>query len=149
MNPELRELYGEILLDHGRKPRNHRAQPCPPACMVEGDNPLCGDRVRFFITIDNGSIADASFEGSGCAISIASASLATVAVRGLPVEDALARVHGFVHAMTSPDSPELPEDLAALSGVRGFPMRVKCATLAWHAMREAVESSRTHQESAR
>lgn len=149
MNPELRELYGEILLDHGRKPRNHRAQACPPACLVEGDNPLCGDRVRFFITTDNGSITDASFEGSGCAISIASASLATVAVRGLSVEDALSRVRAFVHAMTSPELPDLPEDLAALSGVRGFPMRVKCATLAWHAMREAIEAASTNPEMAR
>lgn len=149
MNQELRELYGEVLLDHGRKPRNHRAQACPPARVVEGDNPLCGDRVRFFVTTDDGSIADASFEGSGCAISIASASLATVAVRGLAVEDALSRVSVFVHAMTSPDSPDLPDDLAALSGVRAFPMRVKCATLAWHAMREAIETATRQSETTR
>lgn len=141
MNPELRELYGEILLDHGRKPRNFRAQPCPPASMVEGDNPLCGDRVRFFVTIENGTVRDASFEGSGCAISVASASLATASVKGASVDDALARVRGFLHAMTSPDSPELPDDLAALAGVRAFPMRVKCATLAWHALRGAIEAA--------
>lgn len=146
MNPELRELYGEILLDHGRTPRNFRAQPCPPASMVEGDNPLCGDHVRFFVTVEGGSVRDASFEGAGCAISIASASLATAAVKGLAVGVALDRARVFVHAMTSPDAPDLPDDLAALSGVRAFPMRVKCATLAWHALREAIEHAANHEE---
>lgn len=145
MNPDLRDLYGEVLLDHSRSRRNRRPL-APPCAFAEGDNPLCGDKVRFFVRVVDGVIADASYEGSGCAISLASASMATDAVRGKPVNDAMQISEHFLASMTGAThahqgAASLPDSLDALSGVRTFPMRVKCATLAWHAMREALTSA--------
>lgn len=145
MTIDLHSLYGEILLDHSRSRRNCRPL-APPSGCAEGDNPLCGDRVRFFARVQDGVIADASYEGVGCAISLASASIACDAVRARPVHEAIALSERFIASLTGAD-PEsdataaLPDDLAALSGVRQFPMRVKCATLAWRAMRKAIASA--------
>jgi len=145
MTTDLRDLYGEVLLDHSRSTRNRR-ELTPPAACAEGDNPLCGDRVRFFVRASEGVIEDASYHGSGCAISLASASLACDAVRGKRLDEARALADRLIERLTqaSPESDAaaaLPDDLAALSGVRAFPMRVKCATLAWRAMREAADAS--------
>ncbi len=145
MNPDLRDLYGDVLLDHSRSTRNRRPLS-PPAACAEGDNPLCGDRVRFFVRVDADMIVDASYEGSGCAISLASASLAADAVRGRRASEAIELSDRLLAALTGAD-PEtdataaLTDDLAALSGIRAYPMRVKCATLAWRAMREAIASA--------
>lgn len=144
MSLDLRDLYGEILLEHSRSTRNRRELPTPPASCVEGDNPLCGDRVSFFVLLRDGTIDDASYRGSGCAISVASASMASDAIRGRTVEDARAIAKRFLDHLTGAEPDDdavraLPEDLSALSGVRAFPMRVKCATLAWRAMLQAID----------
>ena len=137
---ELGDLYQEILLDHYRNPRNHG--PLPGADReVDGHNPLCGDRIRLRVRLDGDRLAEVRFEGSGCAISTASASMMTEAVSGKSVATALDLADRFREVMTKSDSDPLPEswgELAALEGVRAFPMRVKCATLAWHALRSAL-----------
>lgn len=137
---ELTDLYQEILLDHYRHPRNHG--PLPGADReIDGHNPLCGDRIRLRIRLDGDRLEDVRFEGSGCAISTASASMMTEAVRGRSVGAALDLADRFRELMTKPGDEPLPEEwgqLAALEGVRAFPMRVKCATLAWHALRSAL-----------
>jgi nitrogen fixation NifU-like protein len=137
----LSELYQEILLDHYRRPRNFG--PLPGADReVEGDNPLCGDRVRVRVRLEGGRVAEVRFEGSGCAISTASASMMTETVRGREVAAALELGERF-RARLRDDAPARPDpelgDLVALEGVRAFPMRIKCATLAWHALRAALE----------
>jgi nitrogen fixation NifU-like protein len=139
---DLDELYQSVILDHDRKPRNYRALEGEGIRSAEGYNPLCGDRFRIMLKVENGTIADAGFQGAGCAISKASASLMTEHVKGRRVED-VERLFDVFHAelTDAPRSGEgepLPARLAALRGVRKFPMRVKCATLAWHAMREAI-----------
>jgi nitrogen fixation NifU-like protein len=137
---ELGDLYQEILLDHYRKPRNYG--PLPGADReVDGHNPLCGDRIRLRVRLEGDRVAEVRFEGSGCAISTASASMMTEAVRGKSVATALDLAERFRDEMTKSGSDPLPEswgELAALEGVRAFPMRVKCATLAWHALRSAL-----------
>lgn len=142
MSADLRDLYSETLLDHSRSKRNRRELPSPPASRTEGDNPLCGDRVTLFVRAHDGVVEDASFTGAGCAISLASASMACDAVRGKPIEQARSIMDGFVgHLLGGEfDGSLLPEELAALSGVGQFPMRVKCATLAWRALREALDA---------
>lgn len=137
---ELTDLYQEILLDHYRRPRNFG--PLDAADReVEGHNPLCGDRITLRLRLDGERIGEARFEGSGCAISTASASMMTEAVSGRTVAEALALAERFRGRLTDA-APAEPEEelgeLAALDGVREFPMRVKCATLAWHALREAL-----------
>jgi nitrogen fixation NifU-like protein len=136
----LGDLYQEILLDHYRRPRNHG--PLPGADReVDGHNPLCGDRIRLRLRLDGDRLAEVRFEGSGCAISTASASMMTEAVRGRSVAEALDLAERFRAEMTKSGSEPLPEawgEIAALEGVRAFPMRVKCATLAWHALRSAL-----------
>jgi nitrogen fixation NifU-like protein len=136
---ELDDLYQEILLDHYRRPRNFG--PLPGADReIEGHNPLCGDRIHLHLRLDGERLAEVRFEGAGCAISTASASMMTEAVRGSTVAEALAfaeRFHALVTGAAAAQGDELGE-LAALSGVRAFPMRVKCATLAWHALKAAL-----------
>jgi nitrogen fixation protein NifU and related proteins len=137
---DLTDLYQEVILDHNRRPRNFHA--CEHAShSAEGYNPLCGDRLTLYLTVDKGIITDASFQGSGCAISKASASLMTEALKGRTVAEAQALFDRFHRMVTTP--PEQPvEDLGKLSvfaGVREFPVRVKCASLAWHTMKAAVE----------
>jgi nitrogen fixation NifU-like protein len=146
MFDELRELYQEVILDHGRSPRNFRAIE-DARFHAHGHNPMCGDQLEVFVVADDGGrIEDASFVGKGCAISVASASLMTELLRGKTVDEARRMFDGF-HEMctTGGENPlaELSEEdadrLQVLSGVREFPMRVKCATLAWHTMNAATK----------
>jgi nitrogen fixation NifU-like protein len=137
---ELRDLYQEIILDHNRRPRNFG--PLPGATrQAEGHNPLCGDRVTVWLDLEDGRIRDLSFEGAGCAISTASASLMTEALKGLGVEEARGLFHGFHELVTHGEEAGGPDlgKLAVFSGVREYPMRVKCATLAWHALIAALD----------
>ena len=141
MSDDLRDLYQEIILDHGRNPRNFRH---PPDCnrSAEGDNPLCGDQLTVYLKLDGaGTIQDAAFEGRGCAISMASASMMTEMVQGRSVAEARALFESFHRLVAGEDAAEgqALDKLVALSGVRRFPMRVKCATLAWHAMAAAMD----------
>lgn len=136
---ELSDLYQEVILDHNRRPHNFRVIGDASA-KQEGYNPLCGDRLTLYLTLDGDVITDAAFQGSGCAISKASASLMTDAVKGKTVGEARQLFDQF-HAMitSNPESPAA--DLGKLSvfaGVREFPTRVKCASLAWHTMKAAV-----------
>ena len=137
---DLQELYQEVILDHNKRPRNFRA--LADGRRAEGYNPLCGDRLTVYVRVDDGVIKEAAFQGSGCAISKASASLMTDSVKGKTVAEAEALFERFHRAVTAP--PDAPvEDLGKLSvltGVRQFPVRVKCATLAWYALRAAVEA---------
>lgn len=136
---ELSELYQEVILDHNKRPRNFRVIE-PASATQEGYNPLCGDRLTLYLTVDDGRITDVAFQGSGCAISKASASLMTEAVKGRTVDEARALFDQFHQMITSPPGSALPEmgKLAVLSGVRDFPTRVKCAGLAWHTLKAAV-----------
>jgi nitrogen fixation NifU-like protein len=140
MSSGLQDLYQEVILDHNRRPRNFRT--IENAQEAEGYNPLCGDRITVFLRIEDGRIQDVSFQGSGCAISKASASLMTDAVRGksLPeVAQMIARFQQMLTGSTGAPSAEIGK-LAVFAGVRQFPMRVKCATLPWHTLRAAVEA---------
>ena len=145
MMGDLRELYQEVILDHGKSPRNFRATE-DATCRAHGNNPLCGDQLTVFMKVDGeGVVEDASFVGRGCAISMASASMMTELVRGKPTEE-VERLFGSFHAMcTGADGQadesldEEMERLQVLSGVRAFPVRVKCATLAWHTMQAALK----------
>jgi len=140
MSSSLQDLYQEVILDHNRRPRNFRV--IHDARRAEGYNPLCGDRLTVYLRVENGRIQDASFQGSGCAISKASASLMTECVKGQTVEEAEA-LFGRFHRMITRAADDPVDDLGKLSvlaGVRAFPMRVKCATLAWHAMRAAADA---------
>ena len=145
MMDELRELYQEVILDHGRRPRNFR-RPDDATCEAKGDNPLCGDRLAVFLAVDDDAvIRDVGFVGKGCAISVASASLMTEIVKGKTVDQATALFEIFHRMCTEDDPPPPPDDVAdeierlqVLTGVRQFPVRVKCATLAWHTMKAAM-----------
>ena len=134
---ELRELYQEMILDHGRRPRNFRVQEDADSAI--GHNPLCGDRITVYVSTAGDRIEDVSFQGSGCAISTASASIMTEALRGKTVDEAQALFRRF-HALVAAegDAAEIGK-LAVFKGVRAFPMRVKCATLAWHTLRAALD----------
>ncbi len=143
---ELRDLYRELILDHARSPRHFGKLPALTH-SAEGLNPLCGDKLKLYLQIDDDDrISDAAFEGSGCAISVASASLMTDAIIGMRTGEALDFAKALIGAVTGRISSEdLGEDsqielgkLQALQGVREFPSRVKCATLAWHAMNSAI-----------
>jgi nitrogen fixation NifU-like protein len=138
---DLRDLYQEVILDHNKRPRNFRSMSDATA-RAEGHNPLCGDRVTVYVRLDGDRIADVSFEGSGCAISKASASLMTDSVMGRKVADADALFDAFQSLVTAgPATAPSTEDvgkLEVLAGVRDYPSRVKCATLAWHALRSAI-----------
>ena len=141
MMDSLQELYQEVILDHNRRPRNFRA--IADATRQEAYNPLCGDRLVVYVAVENGVVRDVSFEGAGCAISKASASLMTEALRGKPVAAARQLFADF-HAMVT-SSPSQPArdlgKLTALAGVREFPTRVKCASLAWHAVNAALDGA--------
>ena len=140
---DLRELYQEVILDHGQRPRNFHALAGPTG-DAEGFNPLCGDRVHVYVTQERGTIQDVAFTGEGCAISKASASLMTQAIKGRTVADAERLNEGF-HAMITGQpgaDPDALDKLAAFAGVSEFPVRVKCASLAWHTLRAALEGQR-------
>ncbi len=136
---DLRDLYQEVIFDHYKRPRNfHRLSGAD--CFAEGHNPLCGDRITVYLKTSDGVIEDVSFEGAGCAISTASASLMTEVLKGKSVADAEALFAGFHTMVTDGDGEAHPElgKLEVLSGVREFPARVKCATLAWHTLNAAL-----------
>jgi nitrogen fixation NifU-like protein len=136
---ELNDLYQEVILDHNRRPHNFRVID-PASAKQEGFNPLCGDRLTLYLTLDGEKITDVAFQGSGCAISKASASLMTDALKGKSVNEARAMFDQF-HAMITSTPGTPTEDLGKLSvfaGVREFPTRIKCASLAWHTMKAAV-----------
>jgi nitrogen fixation NifU-like protein len=140
---ELQDLYQEVILDHNRRPRNFRELP-PPARRAEGFNPLCGDRLTLYLDLDGDKIRDVTFVGSGCAISKASASLMTEALKGKSVEEA-ERLFERFHTMVTSSTESAPADLgklSVLSGVREFPTRVKCAILAWHTLKAAINADR-------
>jgi SUF system NifU family Fe-S assembly protein len=143
--PDLRDLYQEVILDHGRRPRNFG--PLAGANRhAEGFNPLCGDRLTLHLKVDDGLIREARFEGSGCAISTASASLMTEALKGKSEAEAEA-LFGAFHARLTNDAAAHSAvplgKLEVLSGVREFPVRVKCATLAWHTLEAALHQAST------
>ncbi len=137
---DISDLYQEVILDHNRRPRNFRVLD-NPSHRADGHNPLCGDRLNLFLKVDGDVITDVAFQGTGCAISKASASLMTDAVKGRPVSEARALFQRFHRMVTTPtDAPV--EDLGKLSafaGVREFPVRVKCASLAWHTLKAALD----------
>ncbi|MGH8310582.1 MAG: Fe-S cluster assembly sulfur transfer protein SufU [Steroidobacteraceae bacterium] len=141
---ELRDLYRDVILDHNKKPRNFgRLEPSD--AHAEGHNPLCGDRLTVSLRMAGDRIEDVRFEGKGCAISTASASLMTEAVKGKDrdaVAALFAKVHGLLTRQDAIAGPELGK-LASLSGVREFPVRVKCASLCWHTLNAALDHSAT------
>jgi nitrogen fixation NifU-like protein len=145
---DLRELYQDIILDHGRHPRNFRKIE-PATHFAQGHNPLCGDRVTVYLTLDGNRISDVSFQGRGCAISTAAASLMTEVLKGKTIADAralFARFHARVTGgeTTEPLSEPLAEEmerLEPLTGVKAYPARVKCATLSWHALEAALKGN--------
>lgn len=141
---ELRELYRELILDHARKPR-HFGKLENATHTAQGINPLCGDKLHLYLQLENDVIKNATFEGSGCAISVASASLLTDTVIGLKTDDAIRWFSQVTDRLTD-DAANSDFDigkLQALEGVREFPARVKCATLAWHALHSAIEQQST------
>ncbi len=138
---DLRDLYQEVILDHSKRPRNFHALP-EANRKAEGYNPLCGDRETVYLELDGDRLKDIAFEGSGCAISTASASMMTESLKGKTRAEADALFERFHTLITGPsrseDSPALGK-LAVFSGVREFPIRVKCATLPWHTLKAALE----------
>jgi nitrogen fixation NifU-like protein len=143
---ELRELYQSVILDHNKQPRNF-ARPERANRAAHGHNPLCGDKLEVFAEVDEGVLREVGFQGSGCAISRASASLMTEAVKGKTLAE-VERIFGGFHRVVTSDARE-PVDASGLGklevfvGVREFPMRVKCATLAWHTLRAALHGDKS------
>jgi nitrogen fixation protein NifU and related proteins len=138
---ELQDLYREVILDHNRNPRNF-GELTEADRVVEGVNPLCGDRMTLYLKLAGDRIEDVRFKGTGCAISVASSSLMTERVKGQSVESSLSlydRVHEMLTGRQEPDDDM--EKLVALAGVREYPSRVKCASLAWHALKTALAGS--------
>lgn len=141
---ELSDLYQELILDHGKRPRNFKALPGANR-HAEGYNPLCGDRITVYANVGDNTIEDISFEGSACAICTASASLMTQTVKGKPTETVRDTFNRF-RAMFDDSNSSVEQfeaqlgKLAALAGVRKYPMRVKCATLPWHTLKAAIDN---------
>jgi nitrogen fixation protein NifU and related proteins len=149
---DLKQLYQEIIVDHSRRPRNFGAL-AEANRQARGDNPLCGDRVEVFLEVAGDRVANASFQGAGCALSTASASLMTEAVKGKSLAEVEELFEAFHELLTGDPSqpgeaPELLGKLEVFSGVREFPVRVKCCTLAWHTLKSALaeESSAAPSE---
>jgi len=142
MFEDLRDLYQEVIFDHNRNPRNFRVMENPDR-QVDGFNPLCGDKLTLFLKLEGELISDASFQGSGCAISTASVSLMTEIIKGKTQSEAQALFHTF-HEMTTGKEEAIQLEavgkLAVLAGVRDYPARVKCATLAWHTLDAALKN---------
>jgi nitrogen fixation NifU-like protein len=137
---DLKELYRDVILDHNKRPRNF-GRLDPADAHADGHNPLCGDRLSVFVKLSGDRIEDLKFEGKGCAISTASASLMTEAVKGkdkAAVSNLFEQVHNLLTQQDAPAGPELGK-LAALQGVREFPSRVKCASLCWHTLNAALD----------
>lgn len=141
MEQELKELYQQVILDHNKAPRNFRKIE-NPSRFAEGYNPLCGDKINIYVNFDNENISDISFQGSGCAISKASASVMTSMLKGKTRKEAEELFNRFHDLVTDKlgDNPEIEDlgKLAVFAGVRDFPVRVKCASLAWHTMMNAL-----------
>jgi nitrogen fixation NifU-like protein len=137
----LRELYQEVIFDHNRRPRNFHSME-EATHRADGHNPLCGDQLTVYVRVNGDVVEDVSFVGHGCAISTASASLMTEAVKGMPVEE-VEKLFQDMHAMLTESHPDRDlGKLEVLSGVREFPARVKCATLAWHTLHNAITRAR-------
>ena len=151
----LEDLYREIILDHYRSPRN-RGELDPPAIMAEGFNPLCGDEIKVFLMVEGDKVEDIRISGQGCSISQSSASMMSQAVKGKTVDEARAVIRAFKAMMTPPDPEHEADhdhdhdhdeaqvklgDLEALSGVQKFPVRIKCATLAWNTLTQAMDDA--------
>ncbi len=139
---ELRELYQELIIDHSKRPRNFHPLP-DPEHRADGYNPLCGDKVTVYLNTEDGRVQDISFQGSGCAISTASASIMTETLKGRSRDEVAALFKKFHRLLTqdetgTDDNPELGK-LVVFSGVHEFPLRVKCASLPWHTMNAALE----------
>ena len=154
--PGLEDLYREIILDHYRAPRNRGELPVPPAHKVEGFNPLCGDEVVLYLVVDGDTVTDLKISGQGCSISQASTSMMSAAVKGKPVDEARALIRAFKALMSIHESKlegaeetDLADelegvrlgDLEALQGVVKFPVRIKCATLAWNVLQQALDET--------
>lgn len=137
---DLSDLYQEVILDHNKRPRNCREIESP-SHQAEGFNPLCGDRLNLYVQVDGDIITDLAFLGSGCAISKASASLMTDELKGRTVAEARALFERFHQVVTTPPDQPVEElgKLSVLAGVREFPVRVKCASLAWHTLKAALD----------
>ena len=154
--PDLEDLYREIILDHYRNPRNRGELDTPPAVRAEGFNPLCGDEVIIYVQLADGVIEDIKFGGQGCSISQASSSMMSAAVKGRTVEELQQFNQAFRSMMSIEPDPDDPAptngnsadvklgDLEALKGVVKFPVRIKCATLSWHTLTQAVEEAQAN-----
>ena len=139
---EIRELYQQLIIDHGRNPRNFRKITHSSCIIKEGYNPLCGDQLTLYLLCEDNKVVDVSFTGQGCAISMASASLMSEKVKGLSIDDAM-RVFNQFSAMVKADNNEENHEaslgkLSVLQGVREYPSRIKCATLAWHTLKSSL-----------
>jgi nitrogen fixation NifU-like protein len=157
--PGLEDLYREIILDHYRAPRNRGELPVPPAHKVEGFNPLCGDEVILFLDVDDGVVTDVRTGGQGCSISQASTSMMSAAIKGKPIGEARQLIHAFKALMSIHESKLEGDsgdgdgaealagvrlgDLEALQGVVKFPVRIKCATLAWNTLEQGLDETDT------
>jgi len=143
MSPELEELYQQVILDHSRRPRNF-GNLADAAVLVHGDNPACGDEIHLAVKFDSdGGLQDIKFTGHGCAISQASASMMTMKLKGKSRPDVTGMLHAFHDLVTgeTDDAPKTLGDLRLLRGVRKFPLRVKCAMLAWRAVEQALQQN--------
>jgi nitrogen fixation NifU-like protein len=142
--PGLEDLYREIILDHYKNPRNRGELP-PPAVRTEGHNPLCGDEIEVYLQVEDGVVADVRIGGQGCSISQSSASMMSAAVKGKKVDDVRALVSRFKNMMSieegEPDASVSLGDLEALQGVVKFPVRIKCAVLAWNTLAEGLDNA--------
>ena len=139
MNEELTNLYKELIFDHNKSPRNFREIE-EATCCSDGYNPLCGDKVKLFLNIKDGKIEDISFTGKGCAISTASVSILTTVLKGRKIEEANVLFDNFINMLTGKSFEEKDVGkLIAFSGVKKFPVRIKCATLAWHTLKSALK----------
>lgn len=141
--PGLEDLYREIILDHYKSPRN-RGSLEPPAVRAEGHNPLCGDEIEVFISVENDIVADIKISGQGCSISQSSGSMMSAAIKGKPIAEVRALISRFKHMMSieegeHPDTSAPLGDLEALQGVVKFPVRIKCAVLSWNTLAEALD----------
>lgn len=145
--PGLEDLYREIILDHYKNPRN-RGELDPPAVRAEGHNPLCGDEIQVYLQVENGLVADVKISGQGCSISQSSASMMSAAIKGKSIDDVRSLVARFRHMMSIDEDNEAPidesvplGDLEALQGVVKFPVRIKCAVLAWNVLTQALDTA--------
>jgi nitrogen fixation NifU-like protein len=141
---DLKDLYQEVIVDHNRSPRNFGKLPGANKTL-EGFNPLCGDKLTLYLKTDGVDIEDISFDGSGCAISVASASLMTESMKGKTLEEAEKLFNVFHNLITTDEEPDLEKlgKLAALAGVKAYPARVKCASLCWHTLHSVIEGGTT------